>query len=71
MVEMAARTHRVPLLDLHSGINDPGSADSGFLWWDFIHLAPHGQALAARWLAPKIEGAIRRAARPRATSRHR
>ena len=39
----------VPFLDLHSALKR--DFDTGFLWWDFVHLTSFGQRLAGNHLA--------------------
>jgi lysophospholipase L1-like esterase len=41
----------VPTLDLEAHLADSTIYDSGWLWWDQVHLTSYGQALAGRWLA--------------------
>jgi hypothetical protein len=43
-----------PVFDLYSYLNSDDVYDSGFLWWDSVHLSSYGQDLAAQWLALKL-----------------
>jgi hypothetical protein len=46
-----AKKHGLKVIDLHHYLSDPAVADSGFIWWDFVHLTSYGQKLyAARLL---------------------
>ena len=44
----------VPVLDLHGHLSAPEVVDSGFLWWDYVHLSSYGHRRAAEWLAPQL-----------------
>ena len=46
--------YHVPLLDLHGYLTSDGVYDSGFLWWDLVHLTSYGQELAAEFIAKGI-----------------
>jgi lysophospholipase L1-like esterase len=48
MRDVAAR-YGFPVIDLHGHL--AMHRDAGFLWWDFVHLAPFGQLLVAHKLA--------------------
>lgn len=52
-----AAAEGVPLLDLHQHLVD--QHHTGWLWWDFVHLTDHGQAVAARFLASELEPLLR------------
>ena len=54
-VMTVAREFEVPNFDLYSYLNSDEVYDSGFLWWDRIHLSSYGQDLAAQWLALKLQ----------------
>lgn len=45
------------VFDLYSlpYLNSDDVYDSGFLWWDSVHLSSYGQDLAAQWLALKLQ----------------
>lgn len=43
---------RVPLVDMHAHLRS--SRDTGFLWWDQVHLTSYGQRL----FADKLYGEI-------------
>lgn len=55
-----ARELDVRIVDLHSHLNAPGIADSGFIWWDFVHLTTYGQRLAGQLIAREIAGDLRK-----------
>ncbi len=46
--------YHVPLLDLNGYLTSDGVYDSGFLWWDVVHLTSYGQELAAEFIAKGI-----------------
>jgi lysophospholipase L1-like esterase len=46
--------YHVPLLDLNGYLTSDGVYDSGFLWWDLVHLTSYGQELAAEFIAKGI-----------------
>jgi len=46
--------YHVPLLDLNGYLTSDGVYDSGFLWWDHVHLTSYGQELAAEFIAKGI-----------------
>ncbi|MCX5796133.1 MAG: SGNH/GDSL hydrolase family protein [Elusimicrobia bacterium] len=54
LLDEAARRYSVPVYDLHGFLNAPAVFQTGWLWWDQVHLTPYGQELAAEWLAPKL-----------------
>ena len=45
----------VPVIDLHAYLNSPSVYDTGFLWWDYVHLTSYGQSLFANHLFPILE----------------
>jgi len=46
--------YHVPLLDLNGYLASESVYDSGFLWWDLVHLTSYGQELAAEFIAKGI-----------------
>ena len=44
----------IPVADLHRHMNSDGIRDSGFLWWDDVHMTSLGQSEAATWLVPQL-----------------
>lgn len=52
MVQVGA-AQSVPVLDMHGALR--ARYDEGHLWWDAVHLTPHGQTLFAERLAAEIE----------------
>ena len=50
----------VPVLDLHGFVKEESNKESGFLWWDTVHLTSYGQGLVAKWLAPALTREIRK-----------
>ena len=46
--------YHVPLLDLNGYLTSDGVYDSGFLWWDLVHLTSYGQEVAAEFIAKGI-----------------
>jgi lysophospholipase L1-like esterase len=59
VVREVARDEGVPVLDLEAWMAGPEVHDSGFLWWDQIHLTSLGQEVAGGWLAERIEPELR------------
>jgi lysophospholipase L1-like esterase len=51
-----AQAADVPVVDLHGCLET--RADSGFLWWDFVHLTDFGQKLAADCLFDDVRRLI-------------
>ena len=49
-----SREYHVPLLDLNGYLASDTVYDSGFLWWDLVHLSSYGQELAAEFIAKGI-----------------
>ena len=49
-----SRQYHVPLLDLNGYLASDSVYDSGFLWWDLVHLSSYGQELAAEFIAKGI-----------------
>ena len=43
-----------PVLDLHGFMNNKEIYDSGFLWWDWVHMSTFGQKVAAQWLVSQL-----------------
>jgi lysophospholipase L1-like esterase len=60
MREVAARMN-VPVVEMHQYLSSAEVYDSGFLWWDFVHLTSYGQKLFADHLFPTLEKIIRHA----------
>ncbi len=54
-VKTAAGEFKAPVYDLNSYLNSNDVYDSGFLWWDSVHLSSYGQDVAAQWLALKLQ----------------
>lgn len=48
------RSMETPVLDLQAYMDDPAVYDSGFLWWDRVHMTSYAQDLAATWLTDQI-----------------
>jgi len=46
--------YHVPLLDRNGYLASESVYDSGFLWWDLVHLTSYGQELAAEFIAKGI-----------------
>jgi lysophospholipase L1-like esterase len=57
-MERLAAEYKVPVYDLHNFLGRPDIRDSGFIWWDFTHLASYGQTVVARWLATRLLNAF-------------
>lgn len=53
-----AREEDVPLLETHAWLAE--RRDTGFLWWDRVHLTPYGQTLLAQRFLEKRERLRRR-----------
>ena len=53
-VKRVGEEEGVPVLDLHAHMNSDGVRDSGFLWWDVVHMTSLGQREAAIWLAEQL-----------------
>lgn len=51
-----AQTAEVPVVDLHGCLEQ--QADTGFLWWDFVHLTDFGQKQASDCLYPEVKRLI-------------
>jgi len=58
----------VPVLDLHAYMNSDGIRDSGFLWWDVVHMTSLGQREAASWLAEQLRPLLAKQAEDAASS---
>ncbi len=54
-VKNVAKEFEVLVIDLYSYLNSDEVYDSGFLWWDCVHLTSYGQDLAAQWLTLKLQ----------------
>jgi lysophospholipase L1-like esterase len=59
-MERLAVEYRVPVYPLHNFLNQPDVRDTGFIWWDIVHLTSYGQAVVSQWLAPRIRIAFDR-----------
>jgi lysophospholipase L1-like esterase len=44
----------IPILDLQAYLSDSSVAQSGALWWDFVHLTSYGHSLVAKWLSLQL-----------------
>ena len=44
------------LIDFHGFINSERVRDSGFMWWDYVHLSSHAQKMAGEYFADQIFG---------------
>ncbi len=54
-IDRVARAHGLKVLDLNGELNQPAVADSGFLWWDQIHLTPYGHRKVSESLLSSLE----------------
>jgi lysophospholipase L1-like esterase len=54
-VDRVGREFGVPVLNLYSHLNSKAIYDSGFLWWDMIHLSSLGQETLAEELVVELE----------------
>lgn len=49
-----AKENNIPWIDLHSYLSNPAVYDTGFLWWDIVHMTSYGQKLAAEFISQGI-----------------
>jgi lysophospholipase L1-like esterase len=56
IMRQVAAQFAIPVVDLHACLGK--EANTGFLWWDFVHLTSYGQELAAQCLEKPLEGII-------------
>jgi len=54
-----SQTHKVPCIDLDDYLAGKGVYDSGFLWWDYVHLTSYGHKTAAGFVAESIADHVR------------
>jgi lysophospholipase L1-like esterase len=54
VMRQVARDAAIPVADLHTHLLRSDRQDSGFLWWDVVHLSSWGQELSARFIAARI-----------------
>ena len=54
VLRAVASSADLSVLDLYAYMNDSAIYDSGFLWWDQVHMTSYAQDLAATWLAEQI-----------------
>jgi lysophospholipase L1-like esterase len=62
VMERVARAEDIPLVRLHERLAE--RADTGFLWWDFVHPTSYGHRLIAETLAQEIDWSALRARPP-------
>ena len=60
VLKILGEAHHVPVWNLHGYLSSDEIRDSGFLWWDSVHLTNWGHQQVARWLAPQLRGEIGR-----------
>lgn len=48
-----ARAEQIPVIEMYDHLQ--GEIDSGFLWWDWVHMTSFGQRLFAEHLAGELE----------------
>jgi lysophospholipase L1-like esterase len=53
IMRQVAEKFSIPVVDLHACLAK--ETDTGFLWWDFVHLTSYGQELAAQCLEKPLE----------------
>ncbi len=53
MLELG-RKLKVPVIALNQYINGPSVYDSGFIWWDLVHMAHYGHKVTGEWLAQEL-----------------
>lgn len=56
VMRKVAASEGIPFVDLHGILAQ--RYDSGFLWWDFVHLTPFGQRLFAEELLPALQSRL-------------
>lgn len=54
IMQSVADTYGVICVDLNTHLASELVYDSGFIWWDYVHLTSHGQATAADFLMDSI-----------------
>jgi len=59
VIEGIALEKSIPCIDMHTYLSSPGIVDSGFLWWDSVHLTSYGQAIAGEVIAREIHGLLK------------
>ena len=52
MKKVASQYH-IPVIDLHEYLKS--QADTGFIWWDHVHLTSYGQMLAASYIVAQLQ----------------
>jgi lysophospholipase L1-like esterase len=55
VMEEVAAQHHLPLVQMHKYLSSVPVYDTGFLWWDHVHLTSYGQSLFAEHLFPVLE----------------
>lgn len=45
-----SQQNHIPVFDLHGYLGSTDIRNSGFLWWDYLHLTSWGQEQTAKWL---------------------
>ena len=55
LMREVAEKYAIPVIDLDAYLAQPEIRDSGFLWWDYVHLTDYGQGLAGRFIAEAIK----------------
>ena len=58
VIEEITSEKSIPCIDMHAYLSSPSIVDSGFLWWDFVHLTSYGQATAGKAIAREIHRII-------------
>jgi lysophospholipase L1-like esterase len=49
-----SETYKIPCIDLDDYLAGKEIYDSGFLWWDYVHLTSYGHKTAAGFVAESI-----------------
>ena len=53
VMRSVAQKHGIPLIDLHEHLR--GQANTGLLWWDFVHPTSYGHRLAGEFLGQAVK----------------
>lgn len=53
IMKQVAEENNIPVIDLHGYLKS--QADTGIMWWDYVHLTSYGQALAASYIVTQLQ----------------
>lgn len=56
IMKRIAKKYEIPTIEPYEDLRDPILIDSGFLWWDYVHMTSYGYELLGKFIWRKLMG---------------